>query len=72
MTSETPKRGPGRPRRAGPEIKPRTAGRIGAVWDDAVELAKDAGLTMTAYVEEALKRENARRRRRMEKDAPAE
>lgn len=69
MTSDAPKRGPGRPKRTAPEIKPRTAGRIGAVWDEAVDIAHALGMTTTAYVEEALKRENARRRRRAERDA---
>lgn len=65
MTSDTPKRGPGRPKRSAPEIRPRTAGRIGATWDQAVEIAKTLGITMTTYVEEALKRENARQQRRL-------
>lgn len=72
MTSEATKRGPGRPKRVNPEIPPRTAGRIGAIWDTCVRQAKADGQSMTAFVEEAITRELARRQRRdaRKKNAP--
>ena len=36
---------------------------VRSAWDRGEELAKAVGITMTAYVEEALRRENARRER---------
>lgn len=56
------KRRPGRPATG---VTPKRNVRIGAPWDRAEELAKQLGMKTTAYVEEALRRENARVERRM-------
>lgn len=42
---------------------PKRNVRIGQVWDDAEDLAHILDMRMTAYVEEALRRENTRRAR---------
>lgn len=46
--------------------------RIGAAWDRAAELAKQLGITETAYVEQAIIRENARVERQLRRDATPE
>lgn len=63
MEQET-KRGPGRPATG---VTPKRNVRIGATWDRAEELAKQLGMKTTAYVEEALRRENARVTRSLER-----
>lgn len=40
--------------------------RIGDVWDQGERLASALGMTMTAYVEEALRRENRRAGRQVD------
>lgn len=54
--TSTPKRGPGRPRKPGGSDKPRTAGRIGSIWDEAKAIADQRGESMTAVIEAALRR----------------
>lgn len=39
---------------------PKRNVRIGDVWDQSERLARALGMRMTAYVEEALRRENRR------------
>jgi hypothetical protein len=41
-------------------VTPKRNIRIGDTWTQGETLAKQLGITMTAYVEEALRRENAR------------
>jgi hypothetical protein len=62
MTDEAtpPKRGRGRPQGSTTGQTPLRTAKIGPLWDRSQELAKGQGMTMTAYVEEALRRENAR------------
>jgi hypothetical protein len=60
------RRGPGRP--ATGETPKRNV-RIGPLWDRAAELAKARGMKMTAFVEEALRREVARIERQGQRDA---
>jgi hypothetical protein len=58
----------GRPRTG---VTPKRNVRLGAVWAEGERLAARLGLTMTAYVEAALRRENARIERQLRKgDAP--
>lgn len=57
---QPPRRRPGRPATG---QTPKRNVRIGATWDEAAELARAAGVSMTAYVEAALRAENARARR---------
>jgi hypothetical protein len=60
MTEEsTPKRR-GRPATG---VTPKRNVRIGAVWTRGEEIAEERGMTMTAFVEEALRREIARSER---------
>ena len=54
---EAEKRPRGRPATG---VTPKRNIRVGATWDRGEELAKELGLNMTAYVEQALTRENAR------------
>jgi hypothetical protein len=61
------KRRPGRPATG---VTPKRNVRIGATWDRAEELAQQLGMTTTAYVEEALRRENARVERQLGRRAP--
>ena len=64
------KRRPGRPATG---VTPKRNVRIGATWDRAEELAKQLEMSTTAYVEEALRRENTRVERaqaRQERSAP--
>lgn len=56
MTQE-PRRRPGRPATG---QTPKRNVRIGAAWEQGEQLAAALGMTMTAYVETALRRENAR------------
>jgi len=51
------KRRPGRPATG---VTTKRNVRIGAVWTEGEQLAARLGMKMTAYVEEALRRENAR------------
>lgn len=54
------------PRKAGRPATGQTrvrSVRIGGVWDEGEQLAKALDISMTAYVEQALRRENARVRR---------
>lgn len=44
---------------------PKRNVRIGATWNEGEELAARLGMTMTAYVEAALRRENARAAREL-------
>lgn len=41
-------------------VTPKRNVRIGDTWTRGESLAEQLGITMTAYVEEALRRENAR------------
>jgi len=56
MTEETTRRR-GRPATG---VTPKRNVRIGEVWARGEMLAAQLGVSMTAYVEEALRRENAR------------
>lgn len=47
---------------------PKRNVRIGVPWDRGEELAQALGITMTAYVEQALRRENARVERQLRRD----
>jgi hypothetical protein len=58
MEQEPKKRG--RPRTG---VTPKRNVRIGAAWDQGERLAASLNMTMTAYVEQALRRENARAER---------
>lgn len=49
---------------------PKRNVRIGDVWDQGERLAAALGVSMTAYVEEALRRENARVGRQLRKSVP--
>lgn len=51
---------------------PKRNVRIGQVWDDGEELAHALGMTMTAYVERALRRENPRAARELRGTVPAD
>jgi hypothetical protein len=44
--------------------------RIGAAWDAGERLATRLGLSMTAYVEAAIRRENARVERQLRRTGP--
>ncbi|HKT03495.1 MAG TPA: hypothetical protein VJT31_28540 [Rugosimonospora sp.] len=57
MTTEVPRRGRGRPRSG---VTPKRNVRIGEIWTQGEELAALLGTTMTAYVEDALRRANKR------------
>lgn len=52
----------GRPRTG---VTPKRNVRIGAAWDAGERLAARLGLTMTAYVEAAIRRENTRVERQL-------
>lgn len=56
MTAEVP-RGRGRPPTG---VTPKRNIRLGEVWERGEELAALLGITMTAYVEDALRRANER------------
>lgn len=57
MTEESSPRRRGRPATG---ITPKRNVRIGDTWTRGEELAQQLGVSMTAYVEEALKRHNAK------------
>lgn len=68
MTEEsTPKRR-GRPATG---VTPKRNVRIGDTWTQGEALSKQLGVTMTAYVEEALQRENARVARGLRREGPS-
>lgn len=69
MTEETAPRRRGRP--ATGETPKRNV-RIGAIWTEGEALAAKLGITMTAYVEEALKRHNAKAERDLRRSTPQE
>lgn len=73
MDAEQPTTGkrPGRPAKPGGPTKKRNV-RVGDVWDDGEKLAAACGITMTAYVIEALKRENTRVRRQLKTEGTAD
>lgn len=60
---DPPKRGPGRPKGSTTGQVPQRGIRMGPIWDEGVALAKAEGITMTALVEKALRREISRRQR---------
>lgn len=66
----TPNRG-GRPKGSGTGQTKLRHLRMGPLWEQGQEVAKEQGMTMTALVEEALRREIARlgRRKPAEEDA---
>jgi hypothetical protein len=64
MTESAPRRR-GRPATG---VTPKRNVRIGDTWTQGEELAKQLGISMTAYVEEALRRENARAQRGLRRD----
>jgi hypothetical protein len=57
MTEESSPKRRGRPATG---VTPKRNIRLGETWDRAEELAKQHGMTMTAFVEQALLREIAR------------
>lgn len=63
MENETPRKRAGRPRGTGQGETPIRHVRIGPLWDRGKDIAEAEGITMTALVEEALRREVARRER---------
>ncbi len=65
MTTEARRRR-GRPATG---ITPKRNVRIGEVWEHGEELAAQLGMTMTAYVEDALRRANERVRRQLARRA---
>lgn len=61
MTSDTPAaKRRGRPKGSGQGETPIRHVRMGPLWERGKELADQRGMTMTALVEEALRREIAR------------
>jgi hypothetical protein len=60
MEETPPKRGPGRPATG---QTPKRYVRAGHIWDEATELAKGRGETMTDLVIRAIEREVARLKR---------
>jgi hypothetical protein len=60
MTEETQPKRRGRPATG---VTPKRNVRIGDTWTEGEALAEKLGMTMTAYVEDALRRQNARVRR---------
>lgn len=67
MDEVKPKRG--RPKGSATGQKPLRTLRVGPLWEQGQEQAKADGITMTALVEEALRREIARRQRLERRDA---
>lgn len=59
---QTPRRG-----RPATGVTPKRNVRIGAPWDAGQALADQLGITMTAYVEQALREHNARVERRLQR-----
>ena len=57
MTEESAPKRRGRPRTG---ETPKRNVRIGETWTRGEELAAQLGITMTAYVEDALRRQNAK------------
>lgn len=53
-------------------VTPKRNVRIGATWDAGERLAEQLGMTMTAYVEQAIARENARVERQQRRAGDAE
>jgi hypothetical protein len=66
MSDDSPRRGPGRPATGHDPV--RTV-RSGAIWDRGRELAAELDISMSRYVEEALRRENARVERSLRRSA---
>jgi hypothetical protein len=66
MTEQEQPRRRGRPATG---VTPKRNVRIGDTWTQGEALAKQAGISMTAYVEEALRRENARVERAARREA---
>lgn len=64
MTEEQQPRRRGRPPKPGGETPKRNV-RIGETWTRGEELARQMTMTMTAYVEEALREKNARTERKL-------
>lgn len=62
MTQTTPRR-PGRPATG---ETPQRKVRIGKLWESCAELAAEQGITMTEFVERALRREHQRVERQLE------
>ncbi|NBE80291.1 hypothetical protein [Micromonospora rubida] len=62
-----------KPRRGRPAtgVTPKRNVRIGAAWDTAEQLAGQLGLTVTAYVEQAIREHNARVEKKL-RQVPAE
>jgi hypothetical protein len=49
-------------------VTPKRNVRIGETWERGEELAKTVGMSMTAYVEEAVRRHNAKVERDQRRD----
>ena len=66
MMEESAPRRRGRPATG---VTPKRNIRMGATWERGEELAAELGVSMTAYVEEALKRHNAKVERDLRRES---